>query len=68
MNTVLKDKSGAALVLKYIGVVNLSEETGKVLGGKWDAKTTQFGDVGEFSLGLLVEGVGADEYSYANTD
>jgi len=44
VNSILNDKSGAVIVYRYTGIIRLSEPTAKVLGGKEDAKTTEFGD------------------------
>ncbi|CZR61172.1 uncharacterized protein PAC_11068 [Phialocephala subalpina] len=50
VNSILNDKSGAVIAFKYSGIVTLTEATGKALGGGKDAKTTEFGDGGEFDL------------------
>lgn len=40
---VVKDKSGSLVYLHYTGVVEITRELGLILGGKEEAKTTDFG-------------------------
>ena len=50
MNSILKDKSGAVISYKYSGIITLTPAIAAVLGGAADAKTTDFGNVGELTL------------------
>jgi hypothetical protein len=47
VNSVLKDKSGALIKFTYEGLININAETGAVLMGSPEAKTTGFGDASE---------------------
>lgn len=42
-HAVVKDKSGSYLYVHYSGVVEITPELGMILGGKEEAKTTEFG-------------------------
>lgn len=44
VNSILKDVSGAVISYKYSGIIKMTEGPAAVLGGKPDAKTTEFGD------------------------
>ncbi|TAQ88528.1 hypothetical protein B7494_g3140 [Chlorociboria aeruginascens] len=44
VSSVVKDASGAFVVFKYTGVINITEGVKKVLGGDAEARTTPFGD------------------------
>ena len=39
-----RDKGGALIYLNYNGVVDITPELGKILGGSPDAKSTEFGN------------------------
>ncbi len=43
-HAVVKDKSGSAVYLHYSGVVEITPELKLILGGKEEAKTTDFGN------------------------
>lgn len=43
-HAVVKDKSGAHVYLHYTGVVEITPELGLILGGKEEAKSTEFGN------------------------
>lgn len=51
VNSVLKDKSGAALGFRYSGILSMTPGVLAVLGGSPDAKTTDFGDACKWWLG-----------------
>lgn len=41
---VVRDKSGAKVYLHYTGVVEITPELALILGGKEEARTTEFGN------------------------
>lgn len=51
----MKDKSGAVISYKYSGIITLTPAIGAVLTGAADAKTTDFGNVGELPFILVLQ-------------
>lgn len=50
LTTLTDKKTGGLVRLHYTGVIPMSGPAGKVLSGASDAKTTDFGEAGEFLL------------------